>query len=80
MENATEFWETGIQYINLTQSVSRKIVEKNNANFMISDEEFIGDDFFEATRWSDYRLSIPLIFNLYHGLELLLKGFLYASG
>jgi len=33
------------------------------------------------TKWSDARLVEPLLFNFYHGLELLLKGFaLWKSG
>jgi len=34
----------------------------------------------EATKWSDLNISIPLLFNFYHGLELTLKGFLIIKG
>lgn len=37
------------------------------------------DELAEATRWSDHSLVIPLLFNLYHGIELLVKGFLLIT-
>lgn len=40
-------------------------------NRMPTDEEYD-----EITKWSDFHISNPILFNFYHGLELLLKGFL----
>ena len=36
-------------------------------------------EYAEATRWSDHTTIIPLLFNLHHGIELLIKGFLLTD-
>lgn len=43
------------------------------------DGEITADEYTECTRWSDHTLIIPLLFNLYHGIELLVKGFLLVA-
>lgn len=30
----------------------------------------------EKTRWNDFNIGVPVLFNYYHGLELLMKGLL----
>lgn len=32
------------------------------------------------TKWSDFRIIEPILFNFYHGIELLLKGILILKG
>lgn len=36
-------------------------------------------EFFERTQWVNRGVGIPLLFNFYHGIELILKGFLAGS-
>lgn len=31
------------------------------------------------TRWNDFKIGVPLLFNYYHGLELLMKGLLQET-
>ena len=73
------FWTTAIQYLHLVEIVTAEIVKQGNvwgveAPYNISEEEFR-----EMTKWSDFRIAVPLLFNFYHGVELLLKGFLIAK-
>lgn len=37
------------------------------------------EQYMDQTRWSDHALVIPLLFDFYHGIEVLLKGFLVAK-
>ena len=66
----------------LVENVAREIVAQGNAWFIMKDYEdgpVTIDESAEGTRWSDHKLIIPLLFNLYHGIELLVKGFLLVS-
>lgn len=72
---ALRYWRISIQYFHLVQHVSNKIAEQGNAWGIISDSVVSDIEFDEMTKWSDYRLATPLLFNLYHGIELMLKGF-----
>jgi hypothetical protein len=78
---ALSFWTVSDQYLRLVENVAREITKQGNIWFMIKDRPITLDEYMEETRWSDHVLIIPLLFNLYHGIELLLKGFLLiASG
>jgi hypothetical protein len=44
-----------------------------------ADFEKLDKEYDEASYWSDHKLAIPLLFNLYHGIELILKGLLVLS-
>ena len=77
---ALRYWTIGIQYLHMVQSVAEKTVQQGNPRIVVSDNEINEGIFMEATKWSDYHLIIPLLFNFYHGLEIILKGFLRAKG
>jgi hypothetical protein len=34
----------------------------------------------EKTRWNDFNIGVPVLFNYYHGLELFMKGLLQEIG
>lgn len=66
----------------LVENVARETVAQGNTWFMTKDwksGEITADEYAEGTRWSDHTMIIPLLFNLYHGIELLLKGFLLVA-
>lgn len=75
------FWTLALQYLGLVENAARETVSQGNVWCLMTDirhGEPTVEDYFEETRWSDHRLIMPLLFNLYHGLELLIKGFLLA--
>lgn len=79
---ALSFWKVSFQYLMLVENVCRETVGQGNMWFMIKDWEdgdITPDEYAERTRWSDHILIIPLLFNLYHGIELLVKGFLLVA-
>ena len=78
-DKALGFWKIGIQYLHLVQAVSSETLRQGNAHMVISDETITADQYMEKTKWSDHNMVIPLLFNFYHGLETILKGFLCAK-
>ena len=38
------------------------------------------DKYEELTRWNDFNIGVPILFNFYHGLELMLKGLILECG
>lgn len=66
----------------LVENVARETVSNENPLGLtkdVSEGSILEDDLTETTRWSDHTLVIPLLFNLYHGIELLVKGFLLIT-
>lgn len=78
-DKALGFWRVGIQYLHLVQAVSNETHRQGNAHFFMSNDKITTDKYMEETKWSDHNLVIPLLFNFYHGLETILKGFLCAK-
>ena len=76
---ALSFWTVSLEYLMLVENVARETVAQGNTCFMTRDWEITPDEYEEGTRWSDHTLIIPLLFNLYHGIELLAKGFLLVA-
>jgi hypothetical protein len=73
------FWILGLKYIHLVRITAEQVVEHRNSIVAMwwgeksSEEETA--ELAQQTNWSDARLVEPLLFNLFHGIELLLKGF-----
>lgn len=74
------YWQIGIQYLHLAQHGAGLIVENGNKMVVFSDKEITEEIYEKETRWADHNIALPLLFNFYHGLEVLLKGFLLAKG
>ncbi len=71
--NRLEFLKLSNQYLHLVETLANELIEHGNRDFIVSNEEI---DYELATKWNDSRIAEPFFFNFYHGLELLLKGFL----
>ena len=79
---ALSFWTVGFQYLMLVENVAQETTSDKNALGLTKDVtngQITEDELLEATRWSDYTSFIPLLFNLYHGIELLVKRFLLIA-
>lgn len=73
---ALSFCKTGVQYLNLAEAAASKILLSKNRDHLICDKQFSEKHFARKTKWTDHNLCLPLLFNFYHGLEVLMKGFL----
>ncbi len=74
------FWMTAIQYLHLVEVVSEETVKQGNCWAVVSSEEVSWEEYAQRTKWSDFEIAVPILFNFYHGIELLLKGFILAKG
>jgi hypothetical protein len=66
----------------LVENAAHEIVAHGNKWVMVKDFEngpITPEEYAEATRWSDHTTIIPLLFNLLHGIELLIKGFILTD-
>ena len=77
------FWSMGIKYLHLVRVNAEQVVDAKNRTVATwwgdrtIEEE--ASELDRQTKWSDERLLEPLLFNFFHGLELLLKGFILSS-
>jgi len=78
-----EYWTTGSYFLNLVEVACGELVQRENAYFVVSsnlDEATRMVNFREQTKWSDVSIGVPLLFNFFHGIELVLKGFNLVKG
>jgi len=47
---------------------------------IVSDEEVSESAYESATKWSDHTVGIAILFDYFHGIELMLKGFMALDG
>lgn len=89
-ELALYFLTLSQKYLFLVQNILNETIKSGNLWFVhdsfncagLSHEEIVkkislGND--EKTKWNDSNVIIPTLFNFYHGIELLMKGFLFAN-
>jgi len=74
------YWRVGLQYFHLVKSVVNEAIRQGNTFVVIMPEEFSWDVYEQKTKWSDHNLIVPVLFDFYHALEVVFKGFLIASG
>lgn len=71
---ALSFWSVSLQYLMLVENVSKETTSQGNTWVMTSALGHISEEEYEeGTRWSDHTIIIPLLFNLYHGIESALE-------
>jgi len=75
-------WKVALQYLSLVEAASIQIARQKNSFGVVKDVSkgpVTDTELERKTRWSDHRMIIPLLFNLYHGIELLVKGYRAAT-
>jgi hypothetical protein len=55
------------------------MAKSGNRHAVASELPLSPEEYSSQTKWSDHSVGIPIMFNFYHAVELLLKGFLVAS-
>ncbi|MCL7420219.1 MAG: HEPN domain-containing protein [Methylobacter sp.] len=79
-DEALGYWTVGIQYLHLVETVANETIQQGNQFVVVSDDEISLERYASETKWSDHSLVVPLLFDFYHGIEVLLKGFLASKG
>ncbi len=76
---ALHFFDLSFQYLALVENVCNETIKSNNEHLILSDQRLKSGEYEERTKWSDFNIIIPVLYNFYHGLELLMKGLLLVS-
>lgn len=64
------------KYLRLIKNVLEESIRQQNKHVVVMDSDITEEVYEEETKWSDFNVLIPVLFNFYHGIELLLKGLL----
>lgn len=75
-----KFYRLGHQFLNSSKVLLEKLVENEDRQVVISNFEITEEYYNEQTKYSDFNIIIPILFNYYHGLELIIKAALEQIG
>tara|TARA_R110002033_G_scaffold145280_1_gene183029 strand:- start:204 stop:788 length:585 start_codon:yes stop_codon:yes gene_type:complete len=74
------------QFWTLTKESINEMKKQGNKKLIMSlfdpnqtDKEF-HESYYQKTKWNDFNIGVPILFNFYHGLELCMKGLLQEIG
>ena len=70
-----QFWNLVRESINEMEKIKNVSLLISGHDSNISDAES-REIYEEKTKWNDFKIGVPVLFNYYHGLELLMKGLL----
>jgi hypothetical protein len=70
------FLTLALNYLKLASNALEETVSQGNIHMLTYDDYITEELYNEKTRWSDFRIIEPTLFNFYHGLELIMKGLL----
>ncbi|QIW16047.1 hypothetical protein A4G20_06720 [Pasteurellaceae bacterium RH1A] len=73
-QDSLSFFDLGEKFLRLAKYSSEEIVNNNNSYSVLSERLLTAQEIDDATKWCDVNVSVPTLFNFYHGIELILKG------
>ena len=79
-QDALGYWTLGSQFLRLTETACAEIASRHNPHFVISNQPLSPSTYDDMVRWSDHTVGTAVLFNFFHGIELVIKGFLAANG
>ena len=77
---ALGYWKIGVDYLHLVKCVIGETINQGNVNILLKSVPISEEMYAQETKWSDHNLIIPILFDFYHALEVIFKGFLISSG
>jgi len=82
--NKSNYIGLAYQFFNLAREAITEMEKQGNKSLIISNGSSNDEDswveYEHNTRWNDFNIGVPVLFNFYHGLELLMKGLLQEIG
>ncbi|WP_274475610.1 HEPN domain-containing protein [Mangrovimonas aestuarii] len=80
----TNFTSIGFNFLQLSINAIEEMNKQGNATSIFMDGNLSDEDaeleFAERTKWNDLNIGIPILFNFFHGIELILKGLIIHCG
>jgi len=77
--SAPGYLTVGTYFLQLSELACGQLECNGNKWFIVSDLPIEPDRYDEQTLWSDHRIGVPILFNFFHGVELILKDFLVQN-
>jgi hypothetical protein len=77
--NLANFGGLAYNYLNLVKLSIKEMEKQGNPNMLFVDPETTEEEYDQKTSWNDQNIAIPLLFNFYHGLELIMKSILWKE-
>jgi len=75
------YFSFSLNFFQLVENVLLEMIANKNIDFYFGKpREDIVEHYRQITKWSDFRVFVPILFNFFHGIELLLKGSNYKIG
>jgi len=74
LDISLHFLKLSHNYLSLVRNALEEAIKQGNVFVVIKDHEISEKELIEETRWSDFNIIVPIFYNFYHGLELLMKG------
>jgi hypothetical protein len=74
------------QFWTLTKESINEMGKQGNKKLIMSlydpneTDEQSHKNYYQKTKWNDFNIGVPILFNFYHGLELCMKGLLQEIG
>jgi hypothetical protein len=82
--NGSSYISIGYNFLQLaTNSIDELLAQGNRSLIMTSgnkSDEEAWREYEEKTKWNDQNVAIPILFNFFHGTELILKGLILHCG
>jgi HEPN domain-containing protein len=82
-KQSLHFLDLSHKYLQLSANLIGEMIKNENACVLVSNytkEVNIHKEHDKKTEYSDFNIMVPLLFNLYHGLELYIKGLMLLLG
>jgi hypothetical protein len=80
MSDAQAFFTLATHFLRLAESAAELLVRQGNALTVVTERPIAQLQYSRRTRWSDHAVGVAILFNFYHGIELVLKGCLSLDG
>ena len=82
--NGTNFITIGYNFLRLSINSIEEMNKQGNKTMIFMNGDLSDEDsdleFNERTKWNDQNIGIPILFNFFHGIELILKGLIIHCG
>jgi hypothetical protein len=82
--NGSNYIGVGYNFLKLSINSIDEMIKQGNKRLIISSADQSNDDewkeYDEQTKWNDQNIGIPILFNFFHGTELILKGLILQCG
>lgn len=74
------YWTLAAQFLRHAHESCVEIINSGNKFMLTGPKPISNFEFNQAVRWSDHAVGTSVLFSYFHGIELILKGFLAAAG